>query len=44
MEEYRYIIFVNPGSVSMPNLRGRYVVFLDVQQGKKVQVNFKEII
>ena len=44
MEEYRDIIFVNPGSVSMPNLRGRYVVFLDVQQGKKVQVNFKEII
>ena len=37
------IIFMNPGSISLPKLRGRHIGYIDMNNGKIKDVRLKEV-
>jgi len=43
IEEEKGIILLNPGSVSLPKIKGRYVGFLDINDDGKIHTYLKEI-
>ena len=43
IEEEKGIIFMNPGSISLPRLKGRYIGFIDINDEGNVDTYLKEI-
>lgn len=43
IEEYNEVILMNPGSISLPNIRGRYVGFIELKKGKNPDCYLKEV-
>ena len=43
IQEESGIIFMNPGSVSLPRLSGRYIGYIKLEEDKEVDIYFKEI-
>lgn len=37
------IVFMNPGSISLPKLRGRYIGFIEVEEEKRPNIYIKEV-
>lgn len=37
------IVFMNPGSISLPRLRGRYIGFIELEEEKKPHIYLKEV-
>ena len=37
------MIFMNPGSISLPRMKGRYIGFLDIDKQGKIETYFEEI-
>lgn len=37
------IIFMNPGSISLPRIKGRYIGFINIEEGKDMDIYLKEI-
>lgn len=37
------IIFMNPGSISLPRLRGRYIGYIELEDGKIKDIYLKEV-
>ncbi|AWK50616.1 metallophosphoesterase [Clostridium beijerinckii] len=44
IEENRGIILMNPGSISLPKFKGRYVGFIDINDDGDIDTYLKEII
>ena len=42
--EYDNIIFMNPGSISLPRSNGRYVGIIELSQGNKPDVYLESIL
>lgn len=43
IEEYDNIILMNPGSISLPNFRGRYLGIIELENGNKPNCFLREI-
>ena len=43
IEEYTGVILMNPGSISLPNFKGRYVGFIELEEGKIPNCYLKEV-
>ena len=43
IEEYNGVILMNPGSISLPNFKGRYVGFIELEEGKIPNFYLKEV-
>lgn len=43
IEEYNGVILMNPGSISLPNIRERYVGFIELEKGKNPNCYLKEV-
>lgn len=44
IEEYDNIVLMNPGSISLPNFRGRYLGIIELENGNKPKCFLKEIV
>lgn len=43
IEEYKGIIIMNPGSVSLPRIEERFIGFIELEEGIKPTLNLKKI-
>ena len=43
LKEEDGIVFMNPGSISLPRLRGRYIGFIELEEEKTPNIYLKEI-
>ncbi|MGG7178800.1 metallophosphoesterase [Clostridium paraputrificum] len=43
IEEEGNIIFMNPGSISLPRLKGRYIGYIKLEENKKPDIYLKEV-
>lgn len=43
IEEYKGIMFMNPGSVSLPRINNRYIGFIELEDGVKPNLYLKNI-
>lgn len=43
LKEEDGIVFMNPGSISLPKFRGRYIGFIELQEEKRPNIYLKEV-
>lgn len=43
IEKAQNIILLNPGSISLPRLKGRYIGFVDINDNGDIETYFKEV-